>query len=415
VDRRGIAKEVASNYAIQGSNILIPLMALGIGASSGDQVFEIIASSLAFSTWGTLLSDYGYSTLGVQRAARSKSINSFRRRLSAGLLIKGLLAVTYAVFAIFVVRKISDISDVTSLSLFQFAGVITAITPLWFLQGKKLLSKIFVVFVASRLLLLILFSLFAVFPERFLDVPFDYIAGISILGVNFLICISVFRFLVLEEGFSPLSPKYRDIRRNLKVGYHLVATSVLTTGYTVAVAPIISIVVSPSIGAYFFTAERIVQALKSVSIPALISTLPYLANIKSSDSSERRWFMRTAIAIFIASSLLVVILWLVVNTTVRILTFDIGEEVFEIFQILVLSFPFVLVSFFLGTNLVLNTKGPKVYFYSYAWTFSAFFSTLPILVHYQGIHGIAVGSLMAEVMIATIFATLSIRYVRRNV
>ena len=96
-----IVKEVAGNYAIQASNILIPLVLLGLGAHVGEEEFSTVATSLAFSTWGILISDYGYSTLGVQRASRSRSINSFRRRLASALIIRGGISLAFALLSIY--------------------------------------------------------------------------------------------------------------------------------------------------------------------------------------------------------------------------------------------------------------------------------------------------------------------------
>ena len=290
-----IVKEVAGNYAIQASNILIPLVLLGLGAHVGEEEFSTVATSLAFSTWGILISDYGYSTLGVQRASRSRSINSFRRRLASALIIRGGISLAFALLSMLLLISVPEFTDFKSFALFQLAGIVTAITPLWFLQGRKLLSKVFWIYVSSRALLLLCITPVGLLMAESDLMSFPVFASASLLAANIIILVAVFHFLVIKRNVKFCVPAWYQIKRNVRFGRYIFATTFLTTGYTVALAPIISLTVSPIAGGYYFTAERVLQALKSVSIPALNSTLPYLSGVKTNGFDGVKWLLHVAL------------------------------------------------------------------------------------------------------------------------
>ena len=273
-----IKKRLFTNFlslaSVQGMNFILPLVTLPyLLEVVGPAKFGLISFAQALIQYFILFTDYGFNLVATREISQARDD---KKRLSVifstVMLVRVLLLIVSLVILLFLIFFIPKFQTDSSIYLITFGMVIgNVMFPIWFFQGIEEMKIISILNVIAKSIFTIGIFAFVKDSSQFLLVPVLNTLGAILIGFIALYLI----YHRYKVRFS--MPKKDDIVFQLKEGWDIFVSNMVTSLYTTSNVFILGFFASNTIVGYFSSAEKIVKAASSVISPLTQTIYPYLS------------------------------------------------------------------------------------------------------------------------------------------
>ncbi|WP_462410945.1 flippase [Neobacillus sp. Marseille-QA0830] len=260
--------------SMQGLNFILPLITLPyLLQVLGPSKYGIISFAQALIQYFILFTDYGFNLI----ATKEISLNRDNKKqlsviFSSVMLVRILLLVISLVILIVLVMFVPKFQHNSTIYLLTFGMVIgNVLFPVWFFQGIEQMKVISILNIVSKLIFTIGIFVFVKGKEQFLIVPVLNSLGYIAIGVIGL-------YIVIFQYKIPLyKPTKTDIVLQLKEGWDIFVSNLVTSLYTTSNTFILGFFASNTVVGYYSSAEKVVKAISSVISPLIQTVYPFLS------------------------------------------------------------------------------------------------------------------------------------------
>lgn len=305
--KRRLITNFLSLASVQGLNFILPLLTLPyLTTVLGPSKFGLISWAQAFIQYFIQFTDYGFNLVATKDVSLARDD---KRRLSVifstVMLVRTVLLLVSLLVLLVVVYAIPKFQGDSLVYLLTFGMVIgNVLFPVWFFQGIEHMKIISILNVISKLVFTIGIFVFVKDPSQFLYVPLLNSLGYIAIGIVSLYLI-LFRYKV-----QLVKPSRDDIMYQLKEGWHIFVSNIVTSLYTTSNVFILGFFASNTIVGYYASAEKIVKAISSVIAPLVQTVYPFLSRALQDSRERTMWILNR---IFILVTVIMGILSLVVG------------------------------------------------------------------------------------------------------
>jgi polysaccharide transporter, PST family len=272
--RRRIIKNILSLSALQGFTYALSLITIPyLVRVLGPEKFGLLAFAQAFIQYFLIFTDYGFNfsasrSISVNRANRAKVSELF----SSVITIKvGLACLSLLVVSI-LVSTISLFHSERSVYFYTFGTVIGSVLfPIWFFQGVEDMKFITLFNVAAKFAATISIFLFIKHQADYIFVPLINSLG-QIVGGFFALIFACYKFDIKFR-----LPKMVFVIEQMKEGWHIFTSMIISTFYTSSTIVIIGILTNNTIVGYYSAAEKLIMAVTGFINPVTQGVYPHIS------------------------------------------------------------------------------------------------------------------------------------------
>ncbi|MCD2528839.1 flippase [Providencia huaxiensis] len=272
-----------------------------ITVALGPEKFGLISFSTSFIGYFIIIIDYGFNLTATQKIALSRN-NRNKQQYIFNSVITAKLFLFFLSFIILLITifSIDSLKPEKELYLIVFAGVFSNIlVPIWFFQGIEKMKLITLLNVIPKLIII-------PFVIMVIKSPDDYLlfATITSTAMIFSGVISML-FLNLKFGINYRISSLKNVVMELKYGFDVFLSGILTSIYTITSVFALAFYVDKAVVGFYFLAERIVKVLSSIFTPVINAFYPFLVKLSNIDS-RKTTNINNKILIFSSISMLMI-------------------------------------------------------------------------------------------------------------
>ncbi|WP_066055794.1 flippase [Robertmurraya korlensis] len=280
-------KRLISNFlslaSVQGLNFVLPLVTLPyLLQVVGPSKFGLISFAQAFIQYFILFTDYGFNLVATRDISLARdNKNRLSKIFSTVMLIRIALAIVSLIVLIFLVLLVPKFHENSIIYFITFGMVIGNIAfPIWYFQGIEKMKIISILNVISKSIFTI--GIFILVQEKadFLIVPILNSLGSITIGI-----VAIY-IIIVKHQIKFIKPSKDDIVHQLKEGWHIFLSNVVTSLYTTSNIFILGFFASNTIVGYYSSAEKVVKAVASAVSPLIQTIYPFLSKALQ-ESRER--------------------------------------------------------------------------------------------------------------------------------
>jgi polysaccharide transporter, PST family len=296
-------KRLITNFislaSMQGLNFILPLITLPyLLQVLGPGRFGLISFAQALIQYFILFTDYGFNLIATKEISlhreNKKQISVI---FSTVMLVRILLLIISLLILIVLVVIIPKFQNNSLIYLLTFGMVIgNVLFPVWFFQGIEEMKVISILNIVSKLIFTIGIFIFVTDKSQFLIVPVLNSLGYITIGLIGLYLV-IFRYRV-----RLIKPSLADIKYQLKEGWDIFVSNLVTSLYTTSNIFILGFFASNTVVGYYSSAEKVVKAISSVVGPLIQTVYPFLSKALH-DSKQAALNMINKIFLFITFSM----------------------------------------------------------------------------------------------------------------
>jgi polysaccharide transporter, PST family len=347
-------------YLLHLVNIVLPLLVFPyLVRILGVENFGIVAFSLAFMGYFSLLVNYGFD-LGSTRDISISRENSekINKIFSATLYIKiillmvgFLIMITLSTYFDFLYKNI----DIYYLSYGVVAGI--AIMPNWLYQGLERLRLAAVIGVSTRILYVIFIFIFVKSAN-----DYDIVLIITsltailngVLGLFFALYLLDVKFVLISKTF---------MKKTLVDNWDLFISKISISVYSISTVFILGIYTTEREVGIYAAAEKIIRAIQGFLNPVSQAFFPHIANILSTPLRLLGLKKLLNVGLVVTSIFFVIstTLFLFSNEIVSLILGSGYESSAFVFRILAFIPFIVAISNFIGVQYMLNSSMKSIY------------------------------------------------------
>lgn len=335
-------KRLVTNFlslaSVQGLNFILPLVTLPyLLQTVGPSKFGLISFAQAFIQYFILFTDYGFNLVATRDISLARDN---KQRLSTifstVMLIRTLLLMVSFILLIILVLLVPKFQGDRVIYFITFGMVIgNVLFPIWFFQGIEQMKTISILNVISKGIFTVGIFIFVKNPSEYLLVPILNTLGSIAIGF-----IAIYIILTRYQ-IRFIRPSIPDIKNQLKEGWHIFVSNVVTSLYTTSNIFILGFFASNTIVGYYSSAEKVVKAVSSVISPLVQTIYPYLSKALQESRERALWILnKMFIIITFGMGLLSLIVGIFAEPLVII---GLGEEYIETIPLLQILAPMPLV------------------------------------------------------------------------
>ncbi len=305
-----VKKRLVSNFVslsvLQGANYILPLITLPyLTKVLGAEYFGLLAFASATVGYFQIITDYGFNLTATKEISIHRdNIERIEEIFSAVLTIKVvLMLLSFLIMSIliFCFRKFSQNWEVYFLTFGLIVGQV--LFPVWFFQGLEKMKYIAYLNILSKSIFTVAVFLFVRVSSDYYIVPLLTSIGYIFVGIYSLLIIRI-RF-----GINFKFQSFATIKHQLKEGWHIFISGILTSFYSVSSPFILGIFANNQIVGYYSLSYRIVSVLSNIFNPVNGAIFPYISKLVISSKMQARKFINKILtystAIMIMISILV--------------------------------------------------------------------------------------------------------------
>jgi len=345
---------------LQVANYIFPLITLPyLVRVLGPEKFGLIAFAQAFVGYFQILTDYGFNlsatreiSINRENKERVSEIFSSVMFIKFFLFLVSLLIMSFIVFSFEKFRK-------DPLFYYLTFGMVLGHTlfPVWFFQGMERMKYITFLNTTAKIIFTISIFVFIRRESDYLYVPLLNSLGFIIAG--FLALLIVFKGF----GVKFKVPSFKEIKHQLKEGWHIFISTVAISLYTISNTFILGLFTNNTIVGYYSAAEKLVRAVQGLWTPFSQTIYPYFSKLYNKDKEKAKQHLIRVfrVAAFITFSISIIGCLL----APLFVPFILGEEYLHsilVFQIL------IFVVFAVGVNNILGIQGLVSFGYANKFT-----------------------------------------------
>ncbi|MEK3992221.1 flippase [Robertmurraya sp. FSL R5-0851] len=335
-------KRLVTNFlslaSVQGLNFILPLVTLPyLLQTVGPSKFGLISFAQAFIQYFILFTDYGFNLVATRDISLARDN---KQRLSTifstVMLIRTLLLMVSFILLIILVLLVPKFQGDSMIYFITFGMVIgNVLFPIWFFQGIEQMKTISILNVISKGIFTVGIFIFVKDPSEYLLVPILNTLGSIAIGF-----IAIY-IILTRYHIRFIRPSIPDIKNQLKEGWHIFVSNVVTSLYTTSNIFILGFFASNTIVGYYSSAEKVVKAVSSVISPLVQTIYPYLSKALQESRERALWILnKMFIIITFGMGLLSLIVGIFAEPLVII---GLGEEYIETIPLLQILAPMPLV------------------------------------------------------------------------
>lgn len=344
---------------LQISNYILPLLTFPyLVRVLGAEYFGLLAFVGATTMYLSLITDYGFN-LSATRAISINRDNQFKVNeiFSAVMIIKlGFLVMSLVMLSL-LVFSFEKFNQHWELYFISFGIVVgQTIFPVWLFQGLEKMKYITYINLSAKAFFTACIFIFVHDIEDYWIVPTLNSLGFFVAGL-FSLYIASTRLCI-----SYKHPKVSALREQLYDGYHVFASTISISFYTISGAFILGLFAGNIVVGYYAVAEKTIQAVKGLYAPVSQAIYPSLSQKIHTDRGAGLVFAKNMILIIGCAMLLVSLaLFFLAELIVQLLVGVSSGEIIILLKIM--SFvPFLVsLSNIFGIQIMLNLGFQRVF------------------------------------------------------
>ena len=285
-------KRLLTNFlslaSVQGMNFILPLITLPyLLLTLGPAKFGLYSFAQAFIQYFIIISDYGFSYVATRDISLARDD---KRKISviysSVLFVKMLLLVLCFVVLILAILFIPKFQTDSLIYILTFGMALgNVMFPVWFFQGIEEMKVISILNVIAKTIFTVGIFIFVKDSSDLLLVPTFNALGYITIGIISL-------YIVYKRyGINFTMPKKVDVIHQLKEGWHVFVSNVMTSVYTISNTFILGFVANDTIVGYYSSAEKVVRAVASIISPIVQTIYPYLSKALDESKEKAMWIL----------------------------------------------------------------------------------------------------------------------------
>lgn len=258
-------------YIIQGTNILVPLLALPyLGRALGPHAFGTLAFSQLILQYLILTTDFGFNLTATRRISQASSnIENISEIVINTSVVRMALAFTACITVYTILTLTPSLASTRNLILISFISVIGSVmTPAWLFHGLEKNHVFAAITAAPRFLSLIPLAIYVKTPTDLELAAWLQFAPQFITG---LLCIA---WISISKPFRYTRPALNHIKYAFSDGIHIYTSTILSSIYIYANGIIIRIIGGEAALGLYSASEKLVKAVGAMTSPAVQAIYP---------------------------------------------------------------------------------------------------------------------------------------------
>lgn len=351
-----IMSNILSLFSLQGLTYILPLITFPyLTRVLGPENYGLIAFATAFIGYFQILTDYGFNLsatreISINRENEEKVSNLF----SSVMVTKVLLIILSFTLMTLIVFSFAKFRSNWLLYFFTFGIVIgNLFMPSWFFQGMEKMKYISILNIGTLLIYTSSIFIFIRHASDYIYVPLINSIGAITMGIIALTVIS------RDFNVSFVFPTPKDIKYQLKEGWHVFISTVAISLYTISNTFILGFFASNTIVGYYSVANSIIGMASGLLQPISQSIYPYISSLATISKKEAINFIKkTTMLIGTFSFIISVLIFLLAGFILFILAGTQYKESVLLLQIMAFL-PFIIAlsnMFGIQTMLTFNYK-----------------------------------------------------------
>ncbi len=337
-NRERLISNFLSLFSVQIVNYILPLITVPyLVRVLGPEKFGLIAFSQAFIQYFVLVTDYGFN-LSVTREI---SINrddeeKISKIFSSVMFIKvALMALSFLLLCL-LVFSFNKFRTEWLVYLLTFGMVVgNVLFPIWLFQGMERIKQIAALNIVAK-------AFFTVSVFFFIRSQSDYVYVPLINSLGFIIAGLISLWMISREfGVRYKTPTFAEIKHQLHEGWHIFASTIAISLYTVSNTFILGIFTNNTIVGYFNAGERVIRAVAGLINPLTQTVYPHICNLVSKSKEDALIFIRKIARIASIPFLLISIFFFIFAT--QISDVILGEQYKESIKVIRILSPLPLI------------------------------------------------------------------------
>lgn len=271
-------KRVISNFislaSVQGLNFILPLITLPyLLQVVGPGKFGLISFAQAFVQYFILFTDYGFNLVATKEIALNREDKHKTAVIfSTVMLVRTILLIISFLILSLVILLVPKFQSDSLIYYLTFGMVVgNVMFPVWFFQGIEHMKIISVLNIIAKSIFTVGIFLMVKEESQFIYVPLLNSLGYITIGVISLLLI-YYRYNIIF-----IRPSKNDIIHQLKEGWHIFVSNIVTSLYTTSNTFVLGFFVNNTILGYYSSAEKVIKALSSVVGPLIQAVYPFLS------------------------------------------------------------------------------------------------------------------------------------------
>lgn len=266
-----IGKNALNLYAIQGANIIIPLLSLPyLGRALGPSGFGTIALAQLILQYVILMTDFGFNLTATRRISNARDnhaeISQILADTSAVRLILASIGICLAELFVLIIPSFRQAQQVVAISFLSVIG--SVLTPAWLFHGTEKNRTLAAITILPRLACLIPTAALISKPEDLILAAYLQFVPLLITGILSTIWLAFF------SPFSAKRPNPTGVVYAAKDGFHIFASTILTSIYAYANGIILQLTSGSVAVGIYSASEKLVKAVNSMVNPAIQAIYP---------------------------------------------------------------------------------------------------------------------------------------------
>ena len=276
--RKRLLENFLSLSVLQLANYILPFITLPyLVRVLGPEKYGLIAFAQAFIGYFQILTDYGFNLsatreISINREDKDKVSEIF----SSVMIIKIFLFIFSLLIMSFIVFFFDKFREDRLIYYLTFGMVVgQTLFPVWFFQGMEKMKYITFLNVLAKLIFTIAIFVFVKEVSDYLYVPLLNSFGFIIAGL--------LAFLIVFKNFGVRFkvPSFKEIKHQLKEGWHIFISTVAISLYTISNTFILGLFTNNTIVGYYSAAERIIRAIQGLLGLISQTTYPYVGKLSA--------------------------------------------------------------------------------------------------------------------------------------
>ncbi|WP_303234929.1 flippase [Methanosphaera cuniculi] len=301
-----ILENVISLTGLQFASYILPLITLPyLTMVLGPDMFGLTQYAISLITYFQIVTDYGFNLSATRELAIKREDNhEVSRIFSSVMFIKCILMILTFLVLILIVVFIPKFSQDYMIYILTFGMVIGyMLFPTWFFQAMEYMRYTSILNIIGKLIYTIAIFIFIHNANDYILVPLINSIGLIIVGIMGLY-IAITRF-----NIKLIIPKWKDIKYQLKEGWHVFISTVSINLYTTTNTFLLGLLTNNTLVGYYSIAEKIVLAANGLLTPISQALYPYVSRKTNESKTINIHFIRKltklmAIIGFILSALI---------------------------------------------------------------------------------------------------------------
>lgn len=268
---------------LQGANYIFPLITFPyLVRVLGVEKFGLIAFANVTAAYFNILTDYGFNLTATREIAVYRyDKDKINEIYSSVMIVKTVLFFVSFLLLCTLVFSFKKFSKDWQVYFFAFGFVAGQyLFPVWFFQGKEKMKYVTFFNLLAKTIFTLAIFLFVKNRDHYLMVPFlNSVASITSGIVSQAMVFAIFKIKFKWQ-------KVGTLMYYIKNAYYVFISNVAISLYTVSTTFILGLFTNNTFVGYYASADKIVQAVKSLMTPISQTLYPFMSK-KVSESKDK--------------------------------------------------------------------------------------------------------------------------------